>query len=234
MDEITELCIKKILNYAEEYGKSDNHIYRVIFNELSNNGKNKNYSHNKNGVFFNISAFDYNVLKSLEEKISIFLQKKDDNVKIEIKRETLVTEYNSTIKIPENLKKELKTFLNHETNALSTKISGDDVNTEVVDKTLDTKRKPSKKIIKPKVLKGVYERIYKNLHSRWDINNRRFSVNEKLYSEQEKNTSDHEELEKEETDDEETEAIIDDKELEKELFGSDTSDDDNDSIVNKI
>ena len=234
MDENTELCIKKILNYTEEYGKSDNHIYRVIFNELSNNGKNKNYSHNKNGVFFNISAFDYSVLKRLEEKISIFLQKKDDNVKIEIKRETLVTEYNSTIKIPENVKKELKTFLNHETNALSTKISGDDVNTEVVDKTLDTKRKPSKKIIKPKVLKGVYERIYKNLHSRWDINNTRFSVNQKIYSDQEKNTSDHEELEKEETDDEETEVIIDDKELEKELFGSDTSDDENDSDTNKI
>ena len=48
--------------------KGDTKLYKIIFNNLSDNNNIKNYTDNRNGIFFNMNNFDSEKIKNLFNK----------------------------------------------------------------------------------------------------------------------------------------------------------------------
>lgn len=228
-----EDTIKNILQLVEE-NKSDSQLYYTIFKVLTENGKHKNFSSNKNGVFFNMNAFDEKALEKLSICISRFLDSKKKNEYIEERRTKTLNVLSATIQTPKECRNEILTILDN--NEFSTSIM-EGVENELcevseIQDNLIKKDTPAriKKNIKPKILKGVYERIYRNINNRVTLPLKKEKEDDEdlpFILEKEDQEQDTIELSDDDIDPIETPLT---KEEEKELFGSSSEEDNDDEL----
>jgi hypothetical protein len=226
-----EETVKNILCLVEE-NKTDSQFYYTIFKVLTENGKHKNFSSNKNGVFFNMNAFNEDTINLLNTNLNKFLDSKKKNEYIEERRTETITAFSATIKTPKECRNELLTILDN--NEFSTSICEENDEDEIFPVSLVKKDSVTrvKKVIKPKVLKGVYERIHRNINNRIAIPLKKEKDDEEdlpfileKEDQEEPEDLDVEDLE----DDEDNVKNTLSKEEEKELFGS-SSEEDNDDM----
>lgn len=89
--------VKKIQYFENEF------IHLKIFNILTDNGKLQNFSHNSNGVFFDLGIIEFDKLQEIDKKLSYY-RTTSDNVKENNKnREKLVDTMKKTVSyLPKN------------------------------------------------------------------------------------------------------------------------------------
>jgi len=107
--------LKNIVSKIESF--KDDNVYLLIFNFLSKGDTVKNYSHNSNGIFFNLNKMDSSILEELDNLIESCIVIKKENKKIEEKREADLCEMKKTICSLSN--KDLDNYIN-ERSTLST------------------------------------------------------------------------------------------------------------------
>lgn len=109
--------IKELVNTIEE-GKEDINLYLLVFNILTNKNQVKNYSSNKNGIFFNMNSVDNKTLDTLEESITSYMNSKDNLKNLEETREFILKKMGLTLN--STFKEELSEIVNTEKETYST------------------------------------------------------------------------------------------------------------------
>jgi hypothetical protein len=85
----TEL-MKSIVKKTGEF--EDEIIYLHLFNKLTNSGKIKNYSHNSNGIFFDLTKIKVGLLEEILEELVNYKHTKEEAKKEDLNREQLVSD----------------------------------------------------------------------------------------------------------------------------------------------
>lgn len=145
--------MEKILEIIEN--NKDIHMYRVVFDTLSQMNTKKNYSLNKSGVFFNLNSFNDLELGELEKMISQFLLTKKRNEEIEKDRTDTLEKLNAT------LSKNETSLDNVKIQKIPIKPKRQEQGYNVDNYDVDTSTRLN---YRPK--KGVYSRIYSSMYSR--------------------------------------------------------------------
>lgn len=183
--------------------KGDTKLYKIIFNNLSDNNNIKNYTDNRNGIFFNMNNFDSEKIKNLCDNVNSYINNKKEFEKIEEDRESIMKDFSNMI--DSSYKNELKEFIQSNKNKLSTYIDIEKNNTNkqteekmMIKKKINQRMKKSiDDYQKPMIYKGSYDRV-KNVLSKSSRRYRNTSIieeSDKLYEEYE---DDKEEIVKEE------------------------------------
>jgi hypothetical protein len=82
--ELMKTIVKKTGDFEDEI------IFLHIFNKLTNNGKTKNYSHNSNGVFFDLTKIDKETLNEILEDLENYKYTKEEVEKTNLDREKII------------------------------------------------------------------------------------------------------------------------------------------------
>jgi hypothetical protein len=91
--------MKNIIKKIEEF--NDEIIYLSIFNKLTANGKNKNYSSNSNGIFFELNKIDVNALVDIDNELIYYKRTHENAEKINNVRETTMDNLRKEVLISE-------------------------------------------------------------------------------------------------------------------------------------
>jgi hypothetical protein len=91
--------IKKMKDIVKKINDFDDKmIYLTIFNKLTNDGELTNYSHNSNGIFFDLSIFDIKKLTEIEEDLDRFKKTQKNAESAIIEREKIIYNFRQEIK----------------------------------------------------------------------------------------------------------------------------------------
>lgn len=83
--------VKKIEEFENEF------IHLKIFNVLTDNGTLKNFSDNRNGIFFELNTFDYAKLKEINSKLDYYKTTSENAQETDKSREQLVDKMKKTV-----------------------------------------------------------------------------------------------------------------------------------------
>lgn len=199
----------EILDIIKKESDSDENIFFIIFKILTDNGERKNYSSNKNGVFFNMMAIQTETLLFLKKTLQDYIKNKQNSVKYELQRSDTLSTIKNEVYHPRDSSSFLKETMKE--NILSTSIKDNEnlltnskfkestFNDDVESKKYNNgdykkgvyceKRLRAYKddgglsclTIKDKPLKGVYARIWRSMYSNSQNNNAKSSTKEEPY-----------------------------------------------------
>lgn len=203
-----QILSNEILDIIRKEADSDENIFFIIFKVLTDNGERKNYSSNKNGVFFNMMAIQTETLVFLRKTLEDYIKNKQNSVKYEISRTDTISMIQNEVYHPRDSSSFLKETMKE--HILSTSIKDPESLTvqdnlrenNSVDDTETKKYKNGnykkgiyceKRLkafkddgglsclsIKEKPLKGVYSRLWKSMYSNAQNNNTRGSSKEEI------------------------------------------------------
>lgn len=83
--------VKKIEEFENEF------IHLKIFNVLTDNGTLKNFSDNRNGIFFELNTFEYSKLKDINSKLDYYRTTSENAQETDKSREQLVDKMKKTV-----------------------------------------------------------------------------------------------------------------------------------------
>lgn len=95
MAESKQVLMRSIIKKIEEF--DNEYIHLKIFNILTDNMKLKNFSDNRNGIFFELNVFEYSKLKEIDNKLSYYRITSDNAKEINENREKLVDKMKKTV-----------------------------------------------------------------------------------------------------------------------------------------
>jgi len=161
------LMEREIIDLIQD-NKNDKNLYLLTFNILTENNTLKNFSHNNNGIFFNISEIKQEKLKILLEEIKKFIETKKNIVIEEGERCKLMEKMTNSLS--SCIKTELKEILNHKNGIYSTEISKNEYEEnkklEIDEKVKNKRMKKSiDEFLKPINLKNSRLRIHKVINN---------------------------------------------------------------------
>ena len=95
MAESKQALMRSIIKKIEEF--DNEYIHLKIFNILTDNMKLKNFSDNRNGIFFELNVFEYSKLKEIDTKLSYYRITSDNAKQLNENREKLVDKMKKTV-----------------------------------------------------------------------------------------------------------------------------------------
>lgn len=75
----------------------DDKLYLLVFNILTDNNKNKNFSTNNKSIMFNMNTINREILINLNNIIDLYICKIKDNVSFEDNRTTIMDNFSKSI-----------------------------------------------------------------------------------------------------------------------------------------
>ena len=95
MAESKQALMRSIIKKIEEF--DNEYIHLKVFNILTDNMKLKNFSDNRNGIFFELNIFEYSKLKEIDTKLSYYRITSDNAKQLNENREKLVDKMKKTV-----------------------------------------------------------------------------------------------------------------------------------------
>jgi hypothetical protein len=153
----------EILEIIKKESDSDKNIFFIIFKVLTDNGERKNYSNNKNGVFFNMMSVETDTLYFLKQTLQDYIKNRQSSVDYELKRADTISEIDKAIYHPrdsssfikETMKESvLSTSIKDQDTIISETSVSDNNNSKTQNENEDTKE--PKKYKNGNYKKGIY------------------------------------------------------------------------------
>lgn len=125
LEDVMEDTIKDVMKgiLSKVSNIKDDNIHLLIFNKLTHNDTIKNFTNNNNGIYFNLSKMDVDVILDLDKSIDKFINMAKENISIDEQRQEYIDLLKQTI--PEELPKKYTSTYQGET--FSSYISDDDM-----------------------------------------------------------------------------------------------------------
>lgn len=191
----------------------DKNLYKVVFDTLTKMNTLNNYSHNKNGIYFNLGSFEKKEIDELQYILDKWIDLKDKNEKLEFERKDMI--------------EKLSASLVEQKDVNVKPVCKDTKKEKIIRKkeyNVDNYEEDTKNRIFSKPKKGVYARLYNSMYSK---------VTQVRPVSKEPEADTEMDVEKESICGEQEELFGDSDYDEKDLFGEETDDENNDKILDE-